>query len=33
MNIFKHLDQSITKRYIGITQEEVADTLKDFRLF
>ena len=26
-------DQSITKRYIGITEEEVAVTLKDFRLF
>ena len=33
MNIFNHSDQSITKRYIGITEEEVADTLKDFRLF
>lgn len=33
MNIFNHSDQSTTKRYIGITEEEVADTLKDFRLF
>lgn len=33
MNIFNHADQSTTKRYIGITDEEVADTLKDFRLF
>lgn len=33
MNIFNHSDQSITKRYIGITDEEVADSLKDFRLF
>lgn len=33
MNIFNHADQSTTKRYIGITEEEVADTLKDFRLF
>lgn len=33
MNIFNHSDQSITKRYIGITEEEVADSLKDFRLF
>lgn len=33
MNIFNHSDQSMTKRYIGITEEEVADTLKNFRLF
>ena len=33
MNIFNHADQSTTKRYIGITEEEVADTLKNFRLF
>ena len=33
MNIFNHSDQSTTKRYIGITEEEVADTLKNFRLF
>lgn len=33
MNIFNHSDQSITKRYIGITDEEVANSLKDFRLF
>ncbi|MFS0575205.1 tyrosine-type recombinase/integrase [Sporosarcina sp. 179-K 3D1 HS] len=33
MNIFNHSDQSITKRYIGITEEEVADSLKDFKLF
>jgi len=33
MNIFNHSDQSTTKRYIGITDEEVADTLKNFRLF
>lgn len=33
MNIFNHSDQSITKRYIGITEDEVANTLKDFRLF
>ena len=33
MNIFNHADLSTTKRYIGITDEEVADTLKDFRLF
>ena len=33
MNIFNHSDQSITKRYIGITEEEVADSLRDFRLF
>ena len=33
MNIFNHSDQSITKRYIGITEKEVADSLKDFRLF
>lgn len=33
MNIFNHSDQSTTKRYIGITDEEVAETLKNFRLF
>lgn len=33
MNIFNHSDQSTTKRYIGITDEEVGDTLKNFRLF
>lgn len=33
MNIFNHSDQSTTKRYIGITDDEVADTLKNFRLF
>jgi len=33
MNIFNHSDQSTTKRYIGITEEQVADSLKDFRLF
>lgn len=33
MNIFNHSDQSTTKRYIGITEEEVADSLKNFRLF
>ncbi|MGE6487736.1 tyrosine-type recombinase/integrase [Paenisporosarcina sp. NPDC076898] len=33
MNIFNHADQSTTKRYIGITDEEVGDSLKDFRLF
>ncbi|SFK12218.1 Phage integrase family protein [Halobacillus dabanensis] len=32
MEIFNHSDQATTKRYIGITEDEIADTLKDFRL-
>lgn len=30
--IFSHSAPSITKRYIGITQDEIEDTLKDFSL-
>lgn len=33
MEIFNHSKQSITLKYIAITEEEVADSLKDFRLF
>jgi integrase len=32
MEIFNHSDQATTKRYIGIREDEIADTLKDFRL-
>jgi len=32
MEIFGHAAPSITKRYIGIRDDEIADTLKDFRL-
>lgn len=32
MYMFNHDSQSVTKRYIGITDEEVKDSLKDFRL-
>ncbi|WP_281177232.1 tyrosine-type recombinase/integrase [Peribacillus loiseleuriae] len=31
-NIFNHSAPSITKRYIGITQEEIDETLKNFVL-
>lgn len=30
--IFNHSSPEITKRYIGITQDEINDTLNDFRL-
>ena len=30
MNIINHSDRSITKCYIGITENEVVDTLKNF---
>lgn len=30
--IFSHSSPSITKRYIGITRDEIEDTLKDFSL-
>ena len=30
--IFNHSAPSITKRYIGIRQDEINDTLNDFRL-
>ncbi|MFC7062759.1 tyrosine-type recombinase/integrase [Halobacillus seohaensis] len=32
MEIFNHSDQVTTKRYIGIRDQEIADSLKDFRL-
>ena len=32
MEIFNHSDQATTKRYIGIREDEIADSLKDFRL-
>lgn len=32
MEIFGHAAPSITKRYIGIREDEIAETLKDFRL-
>lgn len=32
MEIFNHSDQATTKRYIGIRQQEIADSLKDFKL-
>lgn len=32
MEIFGHAAPDITKRYIGIRDEEIADTLKDFRI-
>ncbi|MEI5992442.1 hypothetical protein A5881_003998 [Enterococcus termitis] len=32
MEIFGHSNQQITKRYIGITQDEISDSLKNFRL-
>ncbi len=30
--IFGHASPRITKRYIGINDDEIADSLKDFRL-
>ncbi|HCM89235.1 MULTISPECIES: tyrosine-type recombinase/integrase [Vagococcus] len=33
MTIFNHSSPSITLRYIGITDEEIRNTLKDFKIF
>lgn len=33
MSIFNHADQATTRRYIGITDDEIKHSLKDFRLF
>lgn len=32
MEIFNHADQATTKRYIGIREDEIKDSLRDFRL-
>jgi integrase len=32
MEIFNHANQATTKRYIGIRDDEIADSLRDFRL-
>lgn len=32
MVIFKHSNESITKRYIGITEDEIIQSLKNFKL-
>lgn len=32
MEIFNHADQTTTKKYIGIREDEIADTLRDFHL-
>ncbi|API93482.1 MULTISPECIES: site-specific integrase [unclassified Virgibacillus] len=32
MEIFNHADQATTKRYIGIREQEIANSLRDFRL-
>jgi integrase len=32
MEIFGHASPTITKKYIGIREDEIADSLKDFRL-
>jgi len=32
MEIFNHSDQATTKRYIGIRNDEIADSLRDFKL-
>lgn len=31
--IFNHASQQVTRRYIGIREEEIGDTLRTFRLF
>lgn len=33
MTIFNHSSPSITLKYIGITEEEIKNTLKDFKIF
>lgn len=33
MTIFNHSSQAITLRYIGVTADEIENSLKDFRLF
>jgi len=33
MNIFNHDGQTVTLKYIGIEQEEIENSLRDFRLF
>lgn len=33
MEVFNHSDQATTKRYIGIRDEEIKNSLKNFRLF
>jgi len=32
MTIFNHSSQSVTKRYIGVTDSEIEDSLRDFRI-
>lgn len=32
MEIFNHSDQTTTKRYIGIREDEIRDSLRDFKL-
>jgi integrase len=32
MEIFNHADQATTKRYIGIRDDEIRDSMKDFKL-